>query len=77
MPQLSLYLDDDLMDKLRDGASRAHLSLSKYAARCIDSETASALWPQGFWDLYGSVDDGSFRVPDELGFELDGPRLPL
>lgn len=77
MPQLSLYLDDDLMTKLRDGANRTHLSLSKYAARCIDNECASALWPAGFWDLYGSIDDDSFTVPDELDFELDAPRLPL
>jgi hypothetical protein len=35
MPQLSLYLDDDTMEKLRVDAKRENLSLSKHVAKLI------------------------------------------
>ena len=55
MPQLSLYLDDDTMDILRQDATREGVSLSKHASRVIRENNVSA-WPKGFFDLYGALD---------------------
>lgn len=71
MPQLSLYLDDDTMDAMREHATAEHLSLSKYASRCIASGNSSSAWPSDFWNLYGSIKDDTFERPVELDPELD------
>lgn len=76
MPQLSLYLDDGTMDKLRRDASREGVSLSRHAARLIRLDGASR-WPAGFLDLYGSIDDEGFAEPPELDWSLDAVRPAL
>lgn len=74
MPQLSLYLDDETMANLRADAAREGTSLSKYANKVISERSALRGWPKGYWDLFGSLDDGSFRAPAELDIALDRPR---
>ena len=73
MPQLSLYLDDATMDKLRNDASREGVSLSRHAARLIQADGSSRC-PLGFFDLFGSVSDSTFVEPPELDWTLDAPR---
>lgn len=58
MPQLSLYLDESTMEALRQDAARAGTSLSKYVANVLHEHAESSRWPDGFFDLYGSFDDG-------------------
>lgn len=70
MPQLSLYIDDDTMESLRDGAGREHASLSQYARHLIQNKAESA-WPAGFWATYGALDDPTFIVTPELDVSLD------
>lgn len=64
MPQLSLYLDDASMAQLRKNAAAAKLSLSKYALRKINEPSRSG-WPDGWFDLYGSITDETFVAPDD------------
>ena len=73
MAQLSLYLDDDTMERLRRRAEERHTSLSKYVSDLVRRDLGSG-WPPGFLDLYGSIDDDAFVEPDEIPFELDAPR---
>ena len=70
MPQLSLYLDDDTMDILRQDATREGVSLSKHASRVIRENNVSA-WPKGCFDLYGALDAETFVAPPELSWEDD------
>ena len=72
MPQLSLYLDDQTMETLRNDAAREGTSLSKHARHLI-SNNASSAWPAGFWDLYGSIDDPTFVRPPDEPYDLDDP----
>lgn len=84
MPQVSLYVDNALMQGLRADAEREGVSLSKYVAqrlresRAVNRErcnTPSGM-PKGYFDrLYGCVDDPTFAVPEELDFSLDAPRI--
>lgn len=70
MPQLSLYLDGETMESLRDGAGRERVSLSQYA-RCLIQNQAESAWPAGFWETYGALDDPTFVEPLELDVSLD------
>ncbi|WP_302395737.1 antitoxin [Eggerthella sinensis] len=73
MPQLSLYLDEATMGELRKRASLRNTSLSKHVVELIKNDTAAG-WPEGYWDLFGSIRDSSFVAPNELSFERDAPR---
>lgn len=76
MPQLSLYLDEVTMGGLRDRAKQNDVSLSKYVRSLLRQDTTSK-WPEGFFDLYGSIDDDTFVRPPELDPALDRPRPEL
>ena len=65
MPQLSLYITDENYEVLRARAAEAGLSMSKYANRLIEQDVENAGWPVGFWDLYGTIDDDTFQVPED------------
>ena len=77
MPQLSLYLDDPMMEGLRQDASREGKTLSKYAAGVLRGRKEHNGWPPGFFNLYGACDDDTFVVPPEIPWELDAPRKTL
>jgi hypothetical protein len=55
MPQLSLYLDKPTLQVVEKNAQLEGTSLSKYVAGLIHGHAARH-WPEGFWDLFGSVD---------------------
>lgn len=74
MAQLSLYLDDASMEDLRRSAQSRGVTLSKYV-RDVLVDDAHGGWPNGFFDLYGALDDPSFVEPPEIPWELDTPRL--
>jgi hypothetical protein len=70
MPQLSLYIDDDTMEMLRDGAKAEGVSLSRYAADAIVERHSGAArrdeWPAGYWEsVYGCLDDPTFVAPED------------
>lgn len=71
MPQLSLYLDDAAMVKLREDARAEGVSLSRYAAAALEERHRSS-WPSGYFGLYGAIDDDTFMAPSDADQELDG-----
>lgn len=73
MPQLSLYLDEETMTRLRDDSTKAQRSLSKYVGDLIRRDEAQAAWPEGYWSIYGALTDETFQLPCELDSALDGP----
>ena len=84
MPQVSLYVEDELMEELRAGAAQEGVSLSKHVARRLRDgkvsyqgrcNTPSGL-PEGYFDrLYGCIDDDSFVRPAQPNALHDAPRL--
>lgn len=79
MPQLSLYLDDETMEKLRADAKRENLSLSKHVAKLI-RESGSGDgngWSERFWETYGSLAETDFHRPEQPDWSLDAPRKSL
>ena len=74
MPQLSLYLNDRAMGVLKEEAAKEKRSVSSFVSELIMERKAKASWPADYWnDVYGCLDDDSFRVPDEVDAALDGP----
>ena len=75
MPQLSLYLNDEEMEQVRENAARQETTLSRYVAGVLRGERERNGWPSAFFALYGSLaDDDSFREPDDEPF--DGKHIP-
>lgn len=73
MPQLSLYIDSETLEMLREDAKKSNASMSKYVTRLIKSKSQSA-WPDGYWDsIYGALADDAFVIPDELDPSVDEP----
>lgn len=70
MSQLSLYLDDETMDALRDMADAGGKSLSKCAAEIIRNAAVSE-WPPGFERLFGSIADETLEAPVRIVSKLD------
>lgn len=69
MPQLSLYLNDEEMERVRESASRQGTTLSRYVAGVLRGERDRNAWPPLFFTLYGSLaDDDSFQEPDDEPF---------
>ncbi len=73
MPQLSLYINDASMERLRRSAHEQGVSLSRCAAEAINARCSTG-WPEGYFELYGALADGSFVAPAELDYALDAPR---
>ena len=62
MAQVTIYLPDDVAEKVREEAQRARKSLSAYMAQLAGGVRKSRQWPDGFAELFGS-------------WEEDGPPL--
>ena len=70
MPQLSLYIDDVMMGKMRNATTAEGLSLSRYAAEAIRErlESSKRITDEARWDtLYGCLaEEDSFVRPESL-----------
>jgi hypothetical protein len=65
MAQVTIYLPDELAERLRREAKKAGLSLSAYIASLATRKPGRSRWPAGFERLYGSW-EGAFPEIDEL-----------
>jgi hypothetical protein len=65
MAQVTIYLPDELADRLRREAKKAGTSLSGYIATLATRKPARGRWPAGFEQLYGSW-EGEFPDVEEL-----------
>lgn len=70
MPQLSLYLDNKTLKAVETKAKSRKISISKYVKEAIEKDIHSK-WPNGYFDLFGSIKDATFKAPKELKFEAD------
>jgi hypothetical protein len=52
--QLTIYLPEAVLRKLRAGARGARKSVSAYVTDMLERRDAPTEWPKGFPELYGS-----------------------
>lgn len=73
MPQVSLYLNDRAMGVLKKEAAKEKRSVSSFVSELIMNRDEKASWPTDYWsEVYGCLDDDSFRVPEEIDAAFDG-----
>ena len=63
MPQMHLYLSEELAANVKEKAARLGISSSKYMANIIKKELSSD-WPEGYFESF-FVDDASFNIHDD------------
>ena len=76
MPQLSLYIDEETLQKLKRAAALEQVSLSKYVSRRINESIADS-WPPRYETLFGAIDDESFAAERAPRLDGDTPREEL
>ena len=78
MPQLTIYLDEETEEKAREAAQRAGFSLSRWAREKLSAAAdVGKTWPEGYFDLFGSIDDPGFEAVDRGSADGDAPRETL
>lgn len=74
MPQVSLYIEQDVLDDARRNAHIEKISLSKYVSRTL-SERSKTGWPEGYWNLFGALEDETFSRPADIPFNQTTDRV--
>lgn len=72
MPQISLYIDKDTLDKVEKAAKIEHLSISKWVGLRIQN-AVNTEYPKDYFNLFGSIKDDSFQI-ESLSFQNDIKR---
>ena len=73
MSQLTIYLPEAVLRKLRAGARRAKKSVSAYVTDLLERRDRPAEWPETFRALYGSC-RGALPEIEDMSSE-QGPEL--
>ncbi|MBI4651970.1 toxin-antitoxin system, antitoxin component [Candidatus Desantisbacteria bacterium] len=73
MPQISLYIGHDVLEKIEKMASMEHLSISKWVSKKVKNALDNN-WPSNYFNLYGSIYDNKFIEPKELKLKDDIKR---
>ena len=77
MPQISLYIDNDILTKVERDAKERNISVSRCVANTL-KKAYSNEWPAGYEELFGILkDDDIFVEPPELDFADDVKRDSL
>ena len=76
MPQLSLYVDEDVHRELEERARINNVSVSKFVISILKKQFIKS-WPEGYENIFGSVDDDSFIKQQAPDWQLDTPRGTL
>lgn len=76
MGQLSVYIDDDTLQKVEEAAKNENLSVSKWITNRL-KKSFNTSWDEQFFSLNGAIKDASFQRPDQLNFEHDSRRESL
>jgi len=73
MAQLTIYLPEPVLRRLRAGSRRAKKSVSAYVSELLSRRESKAQWPDGFRELYGSCRG---ELPDVADLPAEpGPEL--
>jgi len=73
MPQISLYIDEDTLEKIEHIAKNENISISKWVGNNIKSLIKNQ-YPNDFFSLFGAIGDETFQKPEYLDPDLDIQR---
>ena len=76
MPQLSLYIDKELLTKVEQAAKAEHQSVSGWVQKQL-KEVVERAWPPQWYECFGSLADTDLERPEQPRWEDDAPREKL
>ena len=77
MAQITIYMNEETMKKIKTAARKEHDSVSRWVKKRLVRSLENK-WPEGFFDLFGSLkDDDSFKRPTQPDWSLDRKRPDL
>ena len=76
MPQLSLYIDENTLEKIVLAAKIEKISISKLVVKKL-KESFHDKWPNNYDKLFGSITDKTFDTVEKLNFDNDITREEL
>lgn len=66
MAQLHCYVPEEIAQQAQRKAAQSGLSLSRYLAELVKRDTgASAVWPEGYFDLFGRWEGAPLERPPQ------------
>jgi len=74
MAQVTIYLPDELAERLRRQAKKEGQSLSAFVAALATGNRSRTRWPAGFAKLFGSW-EGEFSEIEDLTIEEPEPLV--
>ena len=63
--QLTVYIDDKTRDSIEDAAKNAGISVSRWVKERL-THALSNRWPEDYFKLLGSLEQGDLERPDPL-----------
>ncbi|MES0489037.1 MAG: toxin-antitoxin system, antitoxin component [Leptospirales bacterium] len=76
MGQLSIYIDNETLKKVEQAAENESVSVSKWITSRLKNSFQTN-WDESFFSLYGSINDSSFKRPEQISYEHDSKRETL
>ena len=76
MAQLSVHLDDRTLASSKHAATLEHRSVSQWAREKL-APSLAAEWPEGYWELFGSLTGLQLGRPDQPSLRRDAARGKL
>lgn len=76
MPQVSLYIDKETLEKIEMFAQKSQTSISKWVGNTL-KRLIKDDYPDDFFGLFGAIRDASFDKPADLPFNADTKRVCL
>ena len=67
MAQLCLYLDSETIKKIEAMAKANQVSVSKWVRENL-KESLTNTWPRDYFNLFGCINDNSFKKAQPLPF---------
>ncbi len=76
MAQISIYIDEHTLKQIEKAAEKEHDSISTWVKKRLVSSLKTA-WPKDYFDLFGILNDDSFKRPAQIKFTKDRQRQTL
>jgi len=76
MAQMSIYLEEETLKKIRRAADREGISVSEWVRSRL-SRSLEERWPDGYFDVFGVLEGRDLERPEQIPFDRDTAREEL
>ncbi len=76
MAQMSIYIDEETLENVRRAAEREGKSVSEWVRSRLNRSLEEE-WPEGYFEVFGVLEEGDLDRPDQVPFTQDATREEL